>query len=395
MREYSKDMDRHEAVLLTRELVRIPSHKYVEDRESKVAEFIYAYCKEKGLEVEYQQVEGKRRNVIARLRGKGTGKTLMFSGHIDTVPPYEMEYDDPYSGDIVDGYLLGRGCNDMKGAVACMITAMVNIKNSGKVLGGDIVLAAAVGEEEKSDGAAQVVKSGIKADGAIEGEPSSFGYSLGHRGLEWLEIKFIGKRAHGGTPELGINAISKAAKFIQKVETDLMPKLKERYDEYMGPDVMNFGYIHGGTAPSFVADICILQIDRRYIPGFTVVDVIKEYQDIIDELKAEDPEFNAEITRMEENLMDDFDHAPLIPEPDSLIAKTVYNVLKEYTGKEPELMRRGWTDAGLLSTYGKIPTVVTGPGHIKWSHAKDEKIPVADLVNYTEIYTKIAEEFCK
>ncbi|HOK49658.1 MAG TPA: M20 family peptidase, partial [Sedimentibacter sp.] len=108
MREYSKDMDRHEAVLLTRELVRIPSHKYVEDRESKVAEFIYAYCKEKGLEVEYQQVEGKRRNVIARLRGKGTGKTLMFSGHIDTVPPYEMEYDDPYSGDIVDGYLLGR-----------------------------------------------------------------------------------------------------------------------------------------------------------------------------------------------------------------------------------------------------------------------------------------------
>jgi acetylornithine deacetylase/succinyl-diaminopimelate desuccinylase-like protein len=138
MRQYSKDMDYNEAVLLTQELVRIPSHKDVEDRESKVAEFIYAYCKEKGLEVEYQVVEGKRRNVIARLRGNGTGKTLMLSGHIDTVPPYDMVYDDPYSGDIVDGHLLGRGCNDMKGAVACMITAMVNIKNKGKVLGGDI-----------------------------------------------------------------------------------------------------------------------------------------------------------------------------------------------------------------------------------------------------------------
>lgn len=86
MRQYSKDMDYNEAVLLTQELVRIPSHKDVEDRESKVAEFIYAYCKEKGLEVEYQVVEGKRRNVIARLRGNGTGKTLMLSGHIDTVP---------------------------------------------------------------------------------------------------------------------------------------------------------------------------------------------------------------------------------------------------------------------------------------------------------------------
>jgi acetylornithine deacetylase/succinyl-diaminopimelate desuccinylase-like protein len=233
MRQYSKDMDYNEAVLLTQELVRIPSHKDVEDRESKVAEFIYAYCKEKGLEVEYQVVEGKRRNVIARLRGNGTGKTLMLSGHIDTVPPYDMVYDDPYSGDIVDGHLLGRGCNDMKGAVACMITAMVNIKNKGKVLGGDIILAAVAGEEEKSDGTALVVKSGITADGAIEGEPSNYGYSLGHRGLEWIEIKFIGKRAHGATPELGINAISKASKFIQKVETDLMPKLKERKNIYV------------------------------------------------------------------------------------------------------------------------------------------------------------------
>ncbi|HNZ82837.1 MAG: M20 family metallopeptidase [Sedimentibacter sp.] len=394
MMEYTESMNLTEAVKLTQELVRIPSHKDVEDRESAVAEFIYNYCKENGLEVEYQVVEGKRRNVIARLRGNGTGKNLMFSGHIDTVPPYDMEYDDPYCADIVDGYLLGRGCNDMKGAVACMITAMVNIKNKGKVLNGDIILAAVVGEEEKSDGTAFVVKSGITADGAIEGEPSNYGYSLGHRGLEWIEIKFIGKRAHGCTPELGINAISKASKFIQKIETELMPKLKERKNEWMGPDIMNFGYIHGGAAPSFVADNCVLQFDRRYTPGETVDDVIKDYQDIIDELKAEDSQFNAEIIRMEENLMDDFDHAPLIAEPDSQIAKTVYKAIKEFIGKEPEIVQRGWTDAGLLSTYGKIPTVVTGPGNVKWSHAKDEKIPVADLVNYVEIYTNIAEQFC-
>ena len=92
--------------------------------------------------------------------------------------------------------------------------------------------------------------------------------------------------------------------------------------------------------------------------------------------------------------MDDFDHAPLIAQPDSQIAKTVYKAIKEFIGKEPEIVQRGWTDAGLLSTYGKIPTVVTGPGNVKWSHAKDEKIPVADLVNYVEIYTNIAEQFC-
>jgi len=385
----------NDVVKLTQDLVKIPSHKFIENRESEVAEFIYNYCKKNGLEVEYQQVEGLRRNVIARLKGKGTGKNLIFNGHIDTVPPYEMEFD-PFCAEIKDGYLLGRGCNDMKGAVACMITAMLNIKNKGIQLGGDIILTAAVGEEEKSDGTEFVVKSGITADGAIVGEPANYGYALGHRGLEWLEIRIEGKIAHGGIPELGINAISKAAKLIRRIEEQLMPKLKERQNEWMGPSVMNFGLIKGGTQPSSVADSCIIQIDRRYLPGENVEGVIKEYQDIIDEIKAEDKEFKAEIIRMDSNLMDEFDHAPLIAQPDSDIAKTVYNVLKEFVNKEPNIeKRRGWTDAGVLSNYGKIPTVVTGPGDLKYSHAKNEKIPVVDLTNYVEIYTKIAEEFCK
>lgn len=383
-----------EVVKLTQELVKIESHKFAENRESRVAEFIYDYCKSNGLEVEYQEVEGLRRNVIARLRGNGTGKTIIFNGHTDTVPPYEMTVE-PFKGEIKDGYVLGRGTNDMKGALACMITAMINIKNSNKMLGGDIILTAAVGEEEKSDGTEFVVKSGIKADGAIVGEPSNYGYALGHRGLEWIEIRIEGKIAHGGIPELGINAISKAAKLILKIEQELMPKLKERQNEWMGPSVMNFGLIKGGTQPSSVADSCIIQIDRRYLPDENVTSVIKEYQDIIDELSKDDPEFKAEITRMDSNLMEEFDHAPLIAEPDSEIAKTVYNVLKEFNKKEPNIeKRRGWTDAGVLSTYGKIPTVVTGPGDLKYSHAKDEKIPVMDLINYVKIYAEIAERFC-
>lgn len=395
MNEIMKDLNTSEVVRLTQELIRIPSHKYVENRESDVAEFIYGYCLKNGLDVEYQEVEGLRRNVIARLKGNGTGKDLIFNGHIDTVPPYEMTIE-PFSAEIADGYVLGRGGNDMKGAVACMITAMLNIKKKGRILGGDIILTAAVGEEEKSDGTEYVVKSGIRADGAIVGEPSNYGYALGHRGLEWLEIRIEGKIAHGGIPELGINAISKAAKLIRKIEEELMPRLKERQNEWMGPSVMNFGLIKGGTQPSSVADSCIIQIDRRYLPGENVEGVIKEYQDIIDDIKKDDKDFKAEIIRMESNLMEEFDHAPLIAKPDSEIAKTVYRVLKDFNHKEPNIeKRRGWTDAGVLSTYGKIPTVVTGPGDLKYSHAKDEKIPVVDLVNYVEIYTRIAEEFCK
>lgn len=384
-----------DVVKLTQDLIRIPSHKYVESRESRAAEFIYSYCIENGLEAEMQKVDGLRRNVIAKLRGSGTGKSLILNGHIDTVPPYEMEIE-PFCGEIKDGYVLGRGSNDMKGAVACMITAMLNIKNKNKILGGDIILTAVIGEEEKSEGTEYIVKNGITADGAIVGEPSNYGYALGHRGLEWLEIRIEGKTAHGGIPEMGINAISKASKLIQAIEQELIPKLKERQNEWMGPSVMNFGFIKGGTQPSSVAGSCIIQIDRRYLPEENIETVIKEYQDIIDRLKREDAEFKAEIIRMDDNLMAEFNHAPLIAEPDADITKTVYKVLKDFMNKEPNIeKRRGWTDAGVLSTYGKIPTVVTGPGDLKYSHAKDEKIPVADLLNFVEIYTRIAEEFCK
>ena len=384
-----------EVIRLTQDLVRIPSHKYIEDRESRVAEYIYDYCADAGFEVTMETVEGKRRNVIAVLRGTGGGRDLILNGHTDTVPPYDMTID-PFCAEIKDGFLWGRGANDMKGALACMITAMLAIKRSGIKLRGDIIFTAAVGEEEKSDGTEHFVMNGGTGDGAIVGEPSNYGYALGHRGLEWLEIRIHGKTAHGGIPELGINAISKAAKVINAIEEQIVPKLAERQNEYMGPSVMNFGTIEGGTQPSTVADFCSIKMDRRYVPGETVESVIKEYEDVLNSIAADDPDFRAEIIRMENGLMNHYDHAPLIAQPESDIAICSGNILAEKLGHAPEIARRrGWTDAGVLSTYGKIPTVVLGPGDLSFSHAVDERIPVCDLVEFVDIYANIAAEFCR
>ena len=389
-----KDFYREDDLIkLTQELVKIPSHKDVVNREKEVAEYIYDYCIENGLEAQLVDVDGERKNVIAYLRGDGTGKTLMFNGHTDTVPPYNMTID-PYSGEIRDGCIWGRGTNDMKGALACMITSMLALKKSSVKLKGDIIFTGVIGEEEQSEGTEYIVKSGITADGAIVGEPSNYEYAIGHRGLEWLEIKIRGKAAHGGVPNLGINAISKAAKLITKIEEELYLKLKDRYNEYMGPSVMNFGRIEGGSQPSTVADSCSIMIDRRYIPGEDVESVIGEYQSIIDKIKDEDPEFDAEIIRMENNMLT-LDHVYLMTQPDDPIVLATRESLKEVIGREPDITRkRGWTDAALLSKFAKIPTVVVGPGDISYSHTKDERIPVKDLVNMVDVYTKIAVKFC-
>lgn len=394
MQDYRKYFSQDEVVALTQDLVRIPSHKDVEFREKEVSDFIYNFCKDQGLEVEYQEVDGPRKNVLVRLEGDGSGKTLLFNGHMDTVPPYKMIID-PFEAKIQDGFVWGRGTSDMKGPIASMLIAMLAIKRSGRKRKGNILFTGVLGEEEQSEGTEALVKAGIKADGAIVGEPSNYEYALGHRGLEWIEIRVIGKAAHGGVPHLGINAISKAAKLILRIEEKLMPQIALRDNKYMGPSVMNFGRIEGGSQPSTVADSCSIQIDRRYIPGEDVTSVFKELQDILDELKSEDPDFDAQIIRMENNFLT-LDHVYLVTDPQEAIVKATQKALREVLGKEAQITsKRGWTDAALLSHFGKIPTVITGPGDISYSHTKDERVAISHLVDYVEIYCKIAQEFCE
>jgi len=393
--EIERFFTQDEVVKLTQDLIRIPSHKDTPGREKEVSEFIYQFCYNNEIEAELKRVDGDRKNVYIRLSGNGTGPTLMLNGHTDTVPPYNMSIP-PFNAEIRDGFIWGRGGNDMKGAVASMIIALLALKRSKVQLSGDVIVACVVGEEEKSEGTEELVLSGIKADAAIVGEPSNYEYAIGHRGLEWIEFIFHGKAAHGGVPNEGINAISKAADFIKLVEKELYPKLEKRFNEYMGPSVMNFGQIEGGTQPSTVADTCSLKIDRRYIVGETVETVIDEFREIINKLEARDPDFKAEIIRMESNLMNRFDHMYHYTAPEEKIVKSVKNALFNHLKVEPMVTRkRGWTDAATLSYYGKIPTVITGPGNLSYSHTKDERIPIVDLYNYVKIYADIALDFCR
>ena len=382
-----------ELIQLTQALIRIPSHKDVPTREKEVAEYIYDFCHQNGLEAEMELIEGERSNVLVFLKGDGTGRTLMLNGHTDTVPPYNMTID-PYAAEIRDNCIFGRGAVDMKGPIASMLICMLAIKRSGVKLKGDVIFTGVIGEEERSEGTEYLVKSGLKADGAVVGEPSNYEYAIGHRGLEWLEIIIKGKAAHGGVPHLGINAIEKAAVLIERIKKELYPKLKERFNEYMGPSVMNFGVIQGGSQPSTVADECRIKIDRRYIPGETVGSVLKEYQDIIDSLKQEDADFDAELIRMPNNMLT-MDHLYLMTPPDDPIVSAVKESIQEVIQREPEITRkRGWTDAALLSNFLNIPTVVFGPGKITYSHTKDERVEIKELADAVDIYARIIKKFC-
>lgn len=383
-----------ELIKLTQNLIRIPSHKNTPGFERDVAEYIHQYLLKEGIDSELHPVVSERSNVIARIKGDGSGRSLMFNGHTDTVLPYNMTIE-PFAAFIEDNKIYGRGSVDMKGALASFMITLIAIKRSGFIPGGDVIFTAVVGEEGKSEGTEYIVNSDIRADAAIVGEPSDYEYAIGHRGLEWFDVTFYGKASHSGKPEQGVNAIEQAMTFVNRVKQDLYPKLKDKYNEYMGGSVMNFGTISGGTEQSTVADKCILRIDRRYIPGEDKDTVMAEYQDIIDSLKAEDKTFNAKVEITPESVLALY-HPPLITDFNEPIVTAVRESIRSIIGKEPTITRGiGWSDAALLKTYANIPTVVLGPGDLSLAHTEREYVKIVDLLNHVDIYSNIVQSFTK
>ena len=382
-----------EIIELAECLISIPSHEHTPGKEKMVAEFIYDFCGSQGLEVSYQQVKGVRKNVLAVLKGRGNGNSLMLNGHLDTVPPGKMTID-PYREGVHDGYVWGRGAADMKGGLAVMIMSLVAMRRAGVVPDGDLIFAGVVGEEGKSEGTEHLINSGIRTTAAIVGEPSNYEYAVGHRGLEWFDVIFKTEAAHSGSPEESSNAIEKAAEFIYRAKRDLYPKIRQRQDEFAGVSLMNIGVIEGGQGQSTVADSCTVKIDRRYIPGETIESVMQEYQDILDDMKSQDPNLWAVIRKSPANVLK-MNHPPLITPMNEPIVHAIKSSIREVIKREPHItLGRGWTDAALLKVYGKIPTVVFGPGHIRHSHTADERIAIKDLVNTTEIFIRVIDNYC-
>jgi len=349
-------------ITLLSELVRIPSHPGVPRQEFGVAASLAEFLTQRGVASRLIEVRDGRPNLIARIDSGRPGPHLVLCGHTDTVPLNRDEPGVGFSGAVVAGALCGRGAADMKGALAAMAAALVALQAGSSLAAGQVTFAAVIDEEMESLGAEALIASGLRAEGAIVGEPTGNRLALGHKGLEWLEIAFAGRAAHGGTPEAGVNAINAAAHFVALVEQRLAPTLSARSHPLLGPPTINCGTIVGGDQPSTVAGHCLLRVDRRSVPG-------ESFASVCGELRA---------------LMDD----PPPPPPPRAACASV-------TGTAPrDDAFPAWTDAGLLANFASIPCVICGPGDLSVAHTPWESVPVAQVVEAGAIYREAALSFC-
>lgn len=379
------------------ELVSIPSYSGLENQEAEVGKYMKSVFDGEGIECRIAPLRDGRCNVYATLRGTGGGKSLMFNGHMDTVPAYGMEKAfEPWTD--AEGRIHGRGTSDMKGPLAAMMAAMIAIKRSSVRLRGDVLYCAVADEEEGSLGTIDMIEEGIRADAAIVGEPSGTDkIAITQKGLEWYQFDFKGRTVHGGAYKEGVNAIFKAVKFIDALNERLAPELEKRKLPVVGESTMNVGVICGGTQLSTIAGECYVQLDRRFMPRIeTYESCCGELQAIVDELSAEDPDFKCEMKVLESSVMGKgYVHQGFIQEADDPFIQCVKRGAEKAIGARTEFVGCPcWTDAGLISYYAKMPVVVYGPGSLEFAHSKEEYITLDELEKSCRAYINIAAEFC-
>jgi acetylornithine deacetylase len=350
--------------------------------EGRIADVCAIWLADCGFEVHRLEKRPGRPSVVGVAKGRGGGRSLMFNGHIDTVT-LAGYVGDPLAPTIQDGRLFGRGSFDMKGGVAAMMVAAAQAKQGR--LAGDILVACVADEEYASIGTAEVVER-FTADGAIVTEPSHLELTIAHKGFIWFEVVVKGRAAHGSRPELGVDAIAKAGKFLVALEG-----YDRRLRDVDRHPILKTGSVHaslikGGEELSSYPAECRISLERRTIPGETMITVLAELQALVDVIRTGDPEFSAIIAP-------GLERAPFEIGEDEPIVATLDEVVASQLGRKP--VRRGepfWTDCAILQAAG-IPCVMFGADGAG-AHAATEWTTIESLERLTDILAGTARRFC-
>ncbi len=334
-------------------------------------------------------------NVIGRI-GNGR-KVIAIDGHIDTVDAGNLGNwsFDPFSGEIKDGYVFGRGSVDQKGGVAAFITAGKILKEIGLQNDATVYFIGSVMEED-CDGLCWkfiVEEDKIKPDVVIVTEPTKCNIYRGQRGRMEIEVSFNGLSAHGSAPERGVNAIYLAAHSLIEIE-----KLNEKLarDEFLGKGSVTCSQIVSDS-PSLcaVADYCKFHLDRRLTFGENkqialaqIEEIVKPYNGKVELLFYEETAYTGKKYGMEKYYPTwklDLNHP--------VIQKGI-EVYKELFNSEPVVDKWTFSTNGVVinGLFG-IPVIGFGPGDEVYAHAPDEKCPIEDLIKASAFYSMYVQLF--
>jgi acetylornithine deacetylase/succinyl-diaminopimelate desuccinylase len=356
--------------------------------ELEVAKLIYNKLKEIGLQPKFEGISSSRPNVVCEF-GKGK-KTLIFNGHMDTVPPaHEWDFN-PFLGTIKNGRLYGSGALDMKSALCCFIYMAKALLRFEKELKGRVCLQFVIDEEPMAAshfGTRYLLEKGYIGDAAIIGEPGTKKIAIGNRGGYRFKLEVYGDAIHTGSREWeqkkeGLNAILEMTKATKALQDFRFPTKEHKI--FPGrKNVLTFPtLIEGGKAINIVPDLCIAFGDTRILPGITKDFMEREIKKRLNKLG------------IKYKLIPFLYVPPTFINPEEQIVQILEQNTKQILKKTPVVEGAGpWSDMWMFIDKS-IPAVnfgCDGGG----MHDKNEYVEIKSVIDVTKIYSLTAFDFLK
>jgi len=347
--------------------------------ELAAAKVIRRELSRSGIDAHIDTWDENRANLMVRLKSKAARPALLFACHLDVVPPGQAGWSKPAFEPVERaGRIYGRGSADMKGGITALITAARQLVDLHAELKGDLIILAAAGEETDSCGARRFMAGYSDKLPPIAGvvlpEPTDFEVVTAHRGLLWLEVTTCGKTAHGSTPHLGINAITSMKAVLAELENY---QVKAEPHELLGQCSLSVNTIQGGEAINVVPDRCSIGVDIRTLPGQNHQDIIYDLERVLDKLRQENCDFQAEVS--------------VIRQVDALETDSRCDFVRDFCSCVGVNRTKavGFTTDGPHFAELAAPVVVFGPGKPELCHKPDEYIEIADVEKAATHYKSI------
>jgi len=421
---HAVDLLQDEMIEVISDTIKIPSiNPYLEPEkmleriggETRVNEFLKPVMESAGMETDLWEVEKGRANLVGVCKGTG-GRSLIFNGHVDTVPPGPEELwtvAGPFSGAVLDGKIYGRGATDMKAADVAAIYALNAIHKAGYRSNGDVLVETVSGEEMRQPeiGTSATVERGYRADAAIVVESSAPPHHLAiltaSPGVLILKITVKGKSAHssmrdeviragGRGKAVAVSAIDKAILLYNGLRT-----LEEEWGQTKthpafsrpGHFTINPATIMGGLGGiAFIPEECSITYIIWHAPQETNLQVKQEISEQIRRISMTDPWLNENPPQLD--WTNDYWWPPYnvpLTSPICAAASAAYEAVLNKPAKY-----YGFTavdDATFLNQAG-IPTITMGPGSIEIAHTANEYIEINELVDAVKVYAMTIVEWC-
>ncbi len=371
-------------------------------------------------EVESWEEAESRPNVVAVRRGTGGGRSLTWAAHTDVVPVTPEQAADwsgagPFSGEVRDGKLWGRGASDMKGAIAAYVMAAQILHDSGVRLRGDLTLAQACGEESgrRDIGCNTILERGYRSDLAIFPEPSNFAIYPTIKGELYFRLTVPGKSTHicnrhlvaqalpHGVERPGVSAIDNMLKY-QLAILDLERQWllwRTNPNVPAGGMFININTIAGGTSLTSIPDSCEATGSLLFYPDLSAAEVEAELRATIDRVTAGDAWLREHPPTLDLPL-DAESAAPWVKEPvnmafDHPAVETIAAAMAAVSGETPARETAPFVcDANFWFPLGQ-PSLIFGVGDPSWGiHGTDEFLPVADLIKATKVFAAVTMSWC-